>query len=155
MSYVGDAIRRYGSIDIGVAVGMEDGLITPVIRNCGVKSLEAISAESRSLIERAKQKRLQPDEYTGATFSISNLGMFDVENFIAVLVPPQAASVAVGAIRTVPVVTNGVVRVGQRMKVTLSCDHRVLDGLMAAEFLKEFKRILEHPQELTGPVAAH
>lgn len=150
VSYVSDAIRRYSSIDIGVAVGMEDGLITPVVRNCGAKSLEAISADSRGLIERARQKRLQPAEYTGATFSISNLGMYDVENFIAVLVPPQAASLAVGAIRTVPVVTEGEVRAGQRMKVTLSCDHRALDGLMAAEFLKEFKRILEHPQELAG-----
>lgn len=154
VSYVNDAIRRYASIDIGVAVGMEDGLITPVIRNCGVKSLEAISGESRALIERAKQKRLQPAEYTGATFSISNLGMFDVENFIAVLVPPQAASLAVGAIRSVPVVTDGVVTVGRRMKVTLSCDHRALDGLMGAVFLKEFKRILEHPQELVTPVVA-
>ena len=151
VSYVSDAIRRYSSIDIGVAVGMEDGLITPVVRNCGAKSLEAISADSRVLIERARQKRLQPAEYTGATFSISNLGMYEVENFIAVLVPPQAASLAVGAIRTVPVVTEGEVRAGQRMKVTLSCDHRALDGLMAAEFLKEFKRILEHPQELAGP----
>ncbi len=154
VSYVNDAIRRYASIDIGVAVGMEDGLITPVIRNCGVKSLEAISGESRALIERAKQKRLQPAEYTGATFSISNLGMFDVENFIAVLVPPQAASLAVGAIRSVPVVTDGVVTVGRRMKVTVSCDHRALDGLMGAVFLKEFKRILEHPQELVTPVVA-
>jgi pyruvate dehydrogenase E2 component (dihydrolipoamide acetyltransferase) len=148
VSYVSDAIRRYARIDIGVAVGMEDGLITPVIRDCGAKTLEAISAESRALIERAKQKRLQPHEYTGATFSISNLGMFDVDNFIAVLIPPQAASLAVGAIREVPVVTAGGVRVGRRMQVTLSCDHRAIDGVTGAEFLKELKRILEHPQEL-------
>lgn len=151
VSYVGDAIRRYTTIDIGVAVGMEDGLITPVIRDCGAKSLETIAVESRSLIERARLKRLQPVEYTGATFSISNLGMFDVENFIAVLVPPQAASLAVGAIRTVPVVVEGAVRIGQRMKVSLSCDHRALDGLVAAQFLKELKRLLEHPQELISP----
>lgn len=154
ISYVGDGIRRYTTIDIGVAVGMEDGLITPVIRDCGAKSLETITVESRSLIERARLKRLQPVEYTGATFSISNLGMFDVENFIAVLVPPQAASLAVGAIRTIPVVVDGAVRIGQRMKVTLSCDHRALDGLMAAQFLKELKRILEHPQELIRPLPA-
>ncbi len=154
VSYTGDGIRRYASIDIGIAVGMEDGLITPVIRDCGSKTLEDISIESRALIERAKQKRLQPHEYTGATFSISNLGMFDVDNFIAVLIPPQAASLAVGAIREVPVVTQGSVRVGRRMKVTLSCDHRALDGLMGAEFLKEFKRILEHPQEFMAPVGA-
>lgn len=148
VSYTGNAIRRHANIDIGVAVGMEDGLITPVIRNCGAKTLDDISTESRGLIERAKQKRLQPHEYTGATFSISNLGMFDVENFIAVLIPPQAASIAVGAIRDVPVITRGSVTAGRRMKVTLSCDHRALDGVQGAEFLKTFKRILEHPQEL-------
>jgi pyruvate dehydrogenase E2 component (dihydrolipoyllysine-residue acetyltransferase) len=148
VSYTGDAIRRHASIDIGVAVGMEEGLITPVIRNCGAKTLEDISTESRTLIERAKQKRLHPDEYTGATFSISNLGMYDVENFVAVLIPPQAASIAVGASRDVPVVTQGSVTMGRRMKVTLSCDHRALDGLQGAEFMKTLKRILEHPQEL-------
>jgi len=152
VSYVGEAIRRYARIDIGVAVGMEDGLITPVIRDCGAKTLEAISAEARELIERAKQKRLQPHEYTGATFSISNLGMFGVDNFLAVLIPPQAASLAVGAIRVVPVVAAGSVRAGRRMQVTLSCDHRALDGVMGAEFLKELTRILEHPQELVLPV---
>ena len=152
VSYLGEVIRTYAGIDIGVAVGMEDGLITPVIRDCGAKTLEAIMAESRALIERAKQKRLQPQEYTGATFSISNLGMFDVDNFIAVLIPPQAASLAVGAIREVPVVAAGSVRVGRRMQVTLSCDHRAIDGLMGAEFLKELQRILEHPQELVAPV---
>jgi pyruvate dehydrogenase E2 component (dihydrolipoamide acetyltransferase) len=148
VSYTGDAIRRHASIDIGVAVGMEEGLITPVIRNCGAKTLENISAESRTLIERAKQKRLHPDEYTGATFSISNLGMFEVENFIAVLIPPQAASIAVGAIQDAPIIRKGNVTAGRRMKITLSCDHRVLDGLQGAEFLKELKRILEHPIEL-------
>ncbi|HSQ51723.1 MAG TPA: dihydrolipoamide acetyltransferase family protein [Nitrospiraceae bacterium] len=148
VSFTGQAIRRHARIDIGIAVGIEDGLITPVIRNCGAKSLGDISAESRTLIDRAKEKRLQPQEYTDATFSISNLGMFDVENFIAVLIPPQAASIAVGAIRDVPVVKDGTVKAGRRMKVTLSCDHRALDGVQGANFLKEFKRILEHPSEL-------
>lgn len=152
VSYVGEAIRRYARIDIGVAVGIEDGLITPVIRDCGAKTLEAISSESRALIERAKQKRLQPHEYTGATFSISNLGMFDVDNFLAVLIPPQAASLAVGAVRDVPVVDAGNVKVGRRMQVTLSCDHRAIDGVMGAEFLKELTRILEHPQNLVLPM---
>jgi pyruvate dehydrogenase E2 component (dihydrolipoamide acetyltransferase) len=151
VSYIGDAIRRYAQIDIGLAVGMEDGLITPVIRHCASKSLADISTETKGLIERARQKRLQPQEYSGATFSLSNLGMFDVDNFIAVLVPPQAASIAVGAIRDVPVVTKGTVTVGRKMKVTMSCDHRALDGVMGAQFLKEFKRILEHPQELVAP----
>lgn len=154
VSFAGDAIRRYAQIDIGLAVGMEEGLITPVVRNCGAKTLADISTETKALIERARQKRLQPQEYTGATFSISNLGMFDVDNFIAVLMPPEAASIAVGAIRDVPVVMKGTVTVGRRMKVTMSCDHRALDGLMGAQFLKEFKRVLEHPQELVAPVVA-
>jgi pyruvate dehydrogenase E2 component (dihydrolipoamide acetyltransferase) len=148
VSFTGNAIRRYASIDIGIAVGIDDGLITPVIRSCGGKSLGDISVESRTLIDRARNKRLQPQEYTDATFSISNLGMFDVESFIAVLIPPQAASIAVGAIRDVPVVKGGTVKAGRRMKVTLSCDHRALDGMQGAGFLKEFKRILEHPSEL-------
>ncbi len=148
VSFTGTAIRRHARIDIGIAVGVEDGLITPVIRDCAPKSLENIAVESRALIDRAREKRLQPQEYTAATFSISNLGMFDVENFIAILIPPQAASIAVGAIRDVPVVKDGTVTVGRRMKVTLSCDHRALDGVQGAGFLKEFKRILEHPVEL-------
>jgi pyruvate dehydrogenase E2 component (dihydrolipoamide acetyltransferase) len=154
VSFTGTAIRRHASIDIGIAVGLDDGLITPVIRNCGAKSLSDISAESRTLIDRAKEKRLQPQEYTDATFSISNLGMFGVENFIAVLIPPQAASLAVGATCDVPVVKDGTVKAGRRMKVTLSCDHRALDGVQGANFLKEFKRILEHPSELLSPKEA-
>jgi pyruvate dehydrogenase E2 component (dihydrolipoamide acetyltransferase) len=150
VSYTGEAIRRYERVDIGVAVGMEDGLITPVIRDCGAKTLEMISSESRALIERAKQKRLQPHEYNGATFSISNLGMFGVDNFLAVLIPPQAASLAVGAVRDVPVIVAGAVKAGRRMQVTLSCDHRAIDGVMGAKFLMELKRILEHPQELAA-----
>ena len=148
VSFTGQAIRRHTHIDIGIAVGIEDGLITPVIRNCGAKSLDTISTESRTLIERARNKRLQPQEYADATFSISNLGMFDVENFIAVLIPPQAASIAVGSIRDAAFVKDGTVKVGRRMKVTLSCDHRALDGVQGAGFLKELKRILEHPSEL-------
>jgi pyruvate dehydrogenase E2 component (dihydrolipoamide acetyltransferase) len=150
VSYTGEAIRRYERVDIGVAVGMEDGLITPVLRDCGTKTLETISSESRVLITRAKQKRLQPQEYSGATFSISNLGMFEVDNFLAVLIPPQAASLAVGAIRDVPVIVAGAVKAGRSMQVTLSCDHRAIDGVMGAKFLTELKRILEHPQELAA-----
>jgi pyruvate dehydrogenase E2 component (dihydrolipoamide acetyltransferase) len=151
VSFAGQAIRRHARIDIGIAVGIDDGLITPVIRDCAQKSLENIATESRALIDRAREKRLQPQEYTDATFSISNLGMFDVENFIAILIPPQAASIAVGAIRDVPVVKDGTIKAGRRMKVTLSCDHRALDGVQGAGFLKEFKRILEHPSELFPP----
>ena len=154
VSFTGQAIRRHAHIDIGIAVGIDDGLITPVIRNCSAKSLDEISTESRMLIDRAREKRLQPQEYTDATFSISNLGMFDVENFIAVLMPPQGASIAVGAIRDVPVIKDGTVKAGRRMKVTLSCDHRALDGMQGANFLKEFKRILEHPSEWLSPKEA-
>ncbi|MGH7251404.1 MAG: dihydrolipoamide acetyltransferase family protein [Nitrospiraceae bacterium] len=151
VSYMGDALRQHGSIDIGIAVGLDDGLISPVLRDCGKKTLEQISTEARGLIERARNKRLQPHEYTGATFSVSNLGMFEVDNFIAVIMPPEAAAIAVGAVRDVPVVGRDGVKPGRRMNVTLSCDHRALDGVQGAKFLKEFKRILEHPQELMQP----
>ncbi|TLY30256.1 MAG: 2-oxo acid dehydrogenase subunit E2 [Nitrospirae bacterium] len=148
VSYAGDRLRQHGTIDIGIAVGLDDGLIAPVLRDCGSKTLEAIATESRELIERARNKRLQPHEYSGATFSVSNLGMFDVENFIAIIMPPEAAAIAVGSVRDVVVAVAGDVKAGRRMKVTLSCDHRALDGVQGAKFLKEFKRILEHPQEL-------
>lgn len=148
VSYAGEVIRQHGTIDIGIAVGLEDGLISPVLRDCGAKSLTEISAEAHALIERARSRQLKPEEYTGATFSVSNLGMFDVENFIAVLMPPQAAAIAVGSIRDVPVVDGDKVRVGRRLKITLSCDHRALDGVQGAKFLKELKRTLEHPLEL-------
>ncbi|MDQ6735963.1 MAG: 2-oxo acid dehydrogenase subunit E2 [Nitrospirota bacterium] len=148
VSFAGESLRQHGSIDIGIAVGLDDGLITPVLRNCGSKNLEHIAVESRQLIERARNKRLQPHEYAQATFSISNLGMFAIENFIAVLMPPEAAALAVGTIRDVPIIDNGAVKVGRRMKVTLSCDHRALDGMQAAEFLQEFKTILEAPLQL-------
>jgi len=151
VSYAGDVLRQHGSIDIGIAVGLDDGLIAPVLRDCKSKTLDEIAAESRALIERARNKRLQPQEYTGATFSVSNLGMFEVENFIAVIMPPEAAAIAVGAVRDVAVADAGGVKPGRRMKVTLSCDHRALDGVQGAQFLKEFRRILEHPQELVQP----
>lgn len=151
VSFAGERITQHGRIDIGIAVGMDEGLITPVIRNCGHKSLWEIARESRELIERTRGRKLQPKEYSDATFTISNLGMFDVENFVAVLVPPQAASLAIGTIADVPIVEDGAVTIGRRMKVTLSCDHRVLDGMQAAQFLQEFKRILEHPIELLLP----
>jgi pyruvate dehydrogenase E2 component (dihydrolipoamide acetyltransferase) len=148
VSFAGESLRQHGSIDIGIAVGLDDGLITPVLRHCGSKTLSDISAESRELIDRARNKRLQPHEYEGATFSISNLGMFEVDNFIAVLMPPEAAALAVGSICDVPIVDNGAVKVGRRMNVTLSCDHRALDGMQAAKFLQEFKAILEAPLQL-------
>jgi len=151
VSYAGDVLQQHRSIDIGIAVGLDDGLIAPVLRDCGSKTLDTIATESRELIERARNKRLQPQEYTHATFSVSNLGMFEVENFIAVIMPPEAAAIAVGAVRDVAVADAGSVKAGRRMKVTLSCDHRALDGVQGSKFLKEFKRILEHPEELIQP----
>ncbi len=148
VSYAGDVLRQHGRIDLGMAVGLDDGLITPVIRDCEGKSLGQIVTETKRLAERARKRQLAPEEYTGSTFSVSNLGMYDVDSFIAVLTPPEAAALAVGSIREEPVVSGSRVRLGRRMRVTLSCDHRALDGLQAAVFLKEVKRILEHPLEL-------
>ncbi len=130
---------------IGVAVAIEDGLITPVIRDADQKSLADIAVEAKALAERARNRRLQPNEYTGATFSISNLGMMGIEEFSAIINPPEAAILAVGAVREVPVVEGGQVKVGRRMKLTLSVDHRVADGAQAARFLGTLRRMLENP----------
>ncbi len=148
VSFTGDKIRVYKGIHIGVAVALEDGLITPVIRNCEVKSLGQIAREAKDLAEKARSKKLKPEEYTGSTFTISNLGMYDVENFAAIINPPEGAILAVGSIQEKPVVVEGQIRVGHRMKVTLSCDHRVTDGATAAKFLQELKKILENPMTL-------
>ncbi|MCA1557630.1 MAG: 2-oxo acid dehydrogenase subunit E2 [Acidobacteria bacterium] len=138
-------IRYYERADIGVAVAIEDGLITPVIRSADRKSLSQIAAEVRELAERARSRRLKPEEYTGATFSISNLGMFGITEFTAVINPPEAAILAVGEMKPVPVVRDGQMAVRQIMRVTMSCDHRVIDGATGAQFLQTFKRILENP----------
>ncbi len=130
---------------IGVAVAIDDGLITPVIRDADTKPLADIAAEAKALAERARNRRLQPNEYTGATFSISNLGMMGIEEFSAIINPPEAAILAVGAVREVPVVEDGQVKVGRRMKLTLSVDHRVADGAQAARFLGTLRRMLENP----------
>lgn len=151
VSFNADSIRRHSRIDIGVAVALDDGLLTPVLRNCLAKDIFQLSREIQALIERARKKQLSPEEYTGATFSISNLGMYQIENFIAVLMPPQAASLAIGAIQNVPVADGQQITIDRRMKVTLSCDHRVLDGAQGAKFLQTFKKILEHPLELFLP----
>jgi len=145
-----DRLRLHKAIHIGMAVGLEEGVIAPVIRDCQRKSLVQISQEAKDLIQRAQDRKLLPEDYTGATFSISNLGMFDVESFSAILTPPQAAAIAVGAVKEVPAVVKGLVKIGHRMKVTMSCDHRAIDGLQAAKFLVYFKRILENPSELTA-----
>ena len=144
-SFAGDHVKLYSRVHIGMAVALEDGLITPVLRDADLKPLEEISEEARSLAERARAKKLQPNEYTGATFSISNLGMMGIEEFSAIINPPEAAILAVGAVRQVPVVVDGALAVGWRMKATLSVDHRVADGASGARFLQTLRRFLEHP----------
>jgi pyruvate dehydrogenase E2 component (dihydrolipoamide acetyltransferase) len=138
-------VRYYEHADIGVAVAIEDGLITPVVRSADQKSLSQIAGEVRELAERARSRKLLPEEYTGATFSISNLGMLGIDEFTAVINPPEAAILAVGAVTAKPVVREGQVTVRQMMRVTMSCDHRVIDGATGARFLQTFKRILENP----------
>ncbi len=144
-SFAGDKFILHQQVDIGLAVALEDGLITPVLRDCAVRSVGQLAQEARVLIDKAKERKLTPDEYTGSTFTISNLGMFDIEEFSAIINPPEAAILAVGAIQEKPVVQNGQIVVGQRMKVTLSCDHRIVDGATGALFLKDFKNYLENP----------
>jgi len=144
-SFAGDRVTQFARVHVGVAVAIEDGLITPVIRDADLKALEEISEEARALAERARARKLQPEEYTGATFSISNLGMMGIEEFSAIINPPEAAILAVGAVRQVPVVDDGQVKVGWRMKVTLSVDHRVADGAAGARFLQTLRTFLEHP----------
>ena len=143
--WLGDSIRRFNRVHIGVAVAVEDGLITPVIRDADLKGVAHIGAEIRELAGRAREKRLQPDEYTGATFSISNLGMFGIHEFTAVINPPEAGILAVGGVEEVPVVEAGEVVVRNRMKLTMSCDHRVIDGALGAAFLATLKGMLEEP----------
>ena len=147
-AFAGETIRVFSTIDIGIAVGLEEGLIMPVLRDCGGKTLAQIVEEERALVVRARNRDLSPADYTGATFAISNLGMFDVESFIAVILPPAAAVLAVGSVREVPVARDGRVEVGQRLKLTLSCDHRVVDGVAAAKFLQTLKHALEHPRQI-------
>lgn len=152
VSFMGEALRRHATIDIGIAVALEEGLITPVIRDCAGKNILQVAEEIRDLFVRAKSQQLTPEEYAGATFSISNLGMYEVDNFIAVLMPPQAASLAIGAVNIVPVARGNAIKLSRRMKVTLSCDHRALDGAQGARFLQSFKRALEKPLELFLPL---
>ncbi|MFL6334596.1 MAG: pyruvate dehydrogenase complex dihydrolipoamide acetyltransferase [Pyrinomonadaceae bacterium] len=144
-SFQEKTIRYYERADIGVAVALENGLITPVVRAANTKSVGQISREVKELAERARNRKLAPEEYTGATFSVSNLGMFGISEFTALINPPEACILAVGAMTPTPVVRDGEVTVRQLMKVTLSCDHRIVDGATGAKFLQTLKQILENP----------
>jgi len=144
-SWRGDTIRYHKHIHMGVAVAINDGLVVPVIRFADQKSLAQIAAETGDLATRAKNRKLQPADWEGNTFTISNLGMMGIEEFTAIINPPDACILAVGGIQAVPVVKNGQVVPGQIMKLTMSCDHRVVDGAVGAAFLKTLKEYLEDP----------
>ncbi|HEX6748201.1 MAG TPA: pyruvate dehydrogenase complex dihydrolipoamide acetyltransferase [Longimicrobium sp.] len=150
-AWTGDAIRFHDAVHVGVAVAVDEGLITPVVRDADRKGVTEIATEVRELAGRAREKKLKPEEYTGSTFSISNLGMFGIEEFTAVINPPEAAILAVGAISPKVVVDeNGDMAVRQRMRVTLSCDHRVIDGATGAKFLETLKSYLEEPMMMVA-----
>jgi pyruvate dehydrogenase E2 component (dihydrolipoamide acetyltransferase) len=140
-----DRIRYWHEVHVSMAVAIEDGLITPVIRNADLKSLREIATESHELAARARDRRLTPEEYTGGTFSVSNLGMLDIDEFTAVINPPEAGILAVGRIVQKAVVHEGAVAARRRLRLTMSCDHRVIDGATGAEFLKTLKTMLENP----------
>ncbi|MEZ5039212.1 MAG: pyruvate dehydrogenase complex dihydrolipoamide acetyltransferase [Saprospiraceae bacterium] len=147
-SWMGDVIRYNKDIHIGVAVAVPDGLLVPVVRYAEMKTLSQINTEVRHLAGKAKDKKLQPDEMQGNTFTISNLGMFGIEEFTAIINPPDACILAVGSIIEKPIVKDGQIVIGNMMKVTLSCDHRVVDGATGAQFLQTFTEILEDPIRL-------
>lgn len=144
-SYQDKVVRYYERADIGVAVAIEEGLITPIVRAADGKSLSEIAVEVRDLADRARHRKLRPEEYMGASFSVSNLGMFGIDEFTAIINPPEAAILAIGAMSPKPVVRNNELVIRQIMRVTMSCDHRVVDGATGAKFLQTFKRILENP----------
>ncbi|MCL4153016.1 UNVERIFIED_CONTAM: hypothetical protein GTU68_033241 [Idotea baltica] len=149
-SWLGDRIRYNDHIHIGVAVAVEDGLLVPVVRFADGKRLTQIGAEVRDLAGRAKAKKLQPEDWEGNTFTISNLGMFGIDEFTAIVNPPDACIMAVGGIAEKPVVKNGQIVPGNIMKVTLSCDHRVVDGAVGSAFLNTFRDYMESPVLLLG-----
>lgn len=144
-SFLGDKIRTHHQVNIGVAVAVEEGLLVPVIRDADQKSLSAISQEVKNFATKAKEKKLQPKDWEGSTFTISNLGMMGIESFTSIINSPDGAILSVGAILKKPVVKNDQIVVGQIMKVTLACDHRVIDGAQGAAFLQTFKNYLEQP----------
>ena len=144
-SFIDAGIKFNDEINIGIAIATEDGLIVPAVTGCQNKSIVELAQATKDLIERSQSGKLTPEEYTGATFSISNLGMFDVDNFVAIILPPQAAMMAVGSVKPRPVVKDGEIVVEQTMNITLSSDHRVVDGAEGAKFVGELKKVLESP----------
>jgi pyruvate dehydrogenase E2 component (dihydrolipoamide acetyltransferase) len=147
-SYDGDAMLLHDQVNVGVATAVDDGLVVPVVHGCDREPLASIVRQARGLLERARAGRFASDDLSGGTFTLSNLGMLPVTDFAAVINPPQAAILAVGAIREVPVVRAGHVVPGRVMAVTVSCDHRIIDGVLAGRFLRELKGLLENPLAL-------
>jgi pyruvate dehydrogenase E2 component (dihydrolipoamide acetyltransferase) len=147
-SIQGDKIVQHGAVNIGVAVAVEGGLLTVVCKDADRKPIRQISIEVKSMAEHARQGKVRPEEVEGSTFSVSNLGMFDVENFAAIINPPEAAILAIGSARNVPIVKDGQVQTGVRMKATISIDHRVSDGAEAARFLQLMASYIEEPMRL-------
>jgi pyruvate dehydrogenase E2 component (dihydrolipoyllysine-residue acetyltransferase) len=143
--WTGDAIRQFNRVHIGMAVAVPEGLITPVIFDANEKGLADIAAEARELAGRARERKLKPEEYTGSTFSVSNLGMFGIDQFTAIINPPEAGILAIGAVEDKPVVEDGDLVVRKRLRVTMSCDHRVIDGATGARFLQTLRRMIENP----------
>jgi pyruvate dehydrogenase E2 component (dihydrolipoamide acetyltransferase) len=144
-TYLGNTVRQFGEAHIAVAVALDEGLVTPVLRNCEQKTILQINLELHDLAERARSRKLKPEEYQGATFTISNLGMFGVEDFVAIVNPPEGAILAVGSITEKPVIKKGQIVIGHTMNVTLSSDHRIIDGAVAARFLQDLKHLMENP----------
>ncbi|MEW5939464.1 MAG: dihydrolipoamide acetyltransferase family protein [Chloroflexota bacterium] len=144
-SLAGDKVVRHGAVNVGVAVAVENGLLTVAPKDTDQKSLRQISGEVKAMVARAREGKVKPDDIEGSTFSVSNLGMYDVENFIAIINPPEAAILAVGSAREVPIVENGEIKIGWRMKATISVDHRVSDGAEAAKFMQALAGYLENP----------
>jgi len=146
--WLGDRIRRFNRVHLGMAVAIPDGLITPVIFDADRKGLGEIARESRELAARARDRKLTPEEYTGSTFSVSNLGMFGIDQFTAIINPPEAGILAIGAVAEVPVVKSGAIAIEKHLRVTMSCDHRVIDGATGAKFLVTLRSMLENPLRL-------
>lgn len=147
-SYQEDSVKLFGQVDLGFAVAVEDGLFTPVIREAETKSVDRIHQESQELITKAREGNIKPDEYRGGTFTVSNLGMFDVPNFSAVINPPEAGILAVGKAEERPVADDGAVKIQKQMSMTLACDHRAVDGAIGARYLKALKSLLENPARM-------
>ncbi len=143
--WLGDKIRFFNRVHLGMAVATEDGLIVPVIFDADQKGLRDLAAESKALAKKARARKLKPEEYTGSTFSVSNLGMMQIEQFTAIINPPECGILAIGALEDKPVVVDGELSVRKRLRVTMSCDHRVIDGAIGARFLQDLRRMIENP----------